>query len=212
MEKSLLIRQIAYRLFASLFLYPEVERLTELRAAAQELLTDGLLSGHPYSPQMQALLESLAALDPVGDERPLVNEYNRLFMVRPQAPPHETVYMDSEGQFRGMLTAELETTYRQVGLTVSPTLNELPDHIAVELEFMAYLCLKESEAQQDGSSTTDALRWRGLQAAFVKGHLARWFPLFARRLKEAQPVGLYAALLPAVYAFLSHELYWLGLR
>jgi TorA maturation chaperone TorD len=211
MEKEALLplRQMAYRLFASLFLYPDRERMENLQFTADALLASRFWQGYPYSAALESLLNQLIEID-LENERPIINEYNRLFLIRPKAPPHETIYTDAEGQMRGMLTARLEEKYLEAGLAISPDLNELPDHISVELEFMAYLCMKEAEARQ-ANDEDEAIRLRALQRSFVGQHLARWFPNFAQRIEESEPRSIYQFSLPAVYSFLWHELSVLGL-
>jgi TorA maturation chaperone TorD len=205
-EENLLLRQVCYRLFASLFLYPEHSRLVEIQDAASFLTSDGYL----FSDEVDYLIRQLADID-MDNGRSIVNEYNRLFLIRPKAPPYETFYTDVEGQLRGLLTAKLEEKYLNAGLAISPDLNELPDHISVELEFMGYLCMKEAEVLQTDDEL-DANHFRELQVSFMRQHLALWFPKFAQRIKEADPGLIYQYLLPAIYGFLRYELDELGLR
>jgi TorA maturation chaperone TorD len=205
-EEYLLPRQVCYRIFASLFLYPEHKRLVEIQNAAS------FLTGESWqnSAEVKSLINQLAEID-LKNGRSIVNEYNRLFLIRPKAPPYETIYTNAEGQMRGLLTAQLEGIYLNAGLEISPELNELPDHISVELEFMAYLCMKESEAHTP-DEVLEAAHFRDLQVSFMGQHLARWFPSFAKRIEEADPGSIYQYLLPAVYEFLRKELDLLGLR
>jgi len=208
-EDNLLLRQIGYRLFASLFLYPEQDRLAKLQEAASALLSSDIRQGYPFSGAVESLLNQLTGTD-LENDRSIINEYNRLFLIRPKAPPHETIYTNPEGQMRGMLTAQLEQKYLDAGLRISPELNELPGHISVELEFMAYLCMKEAEARQ-ANNEIEANHYRSLQKSFMGQHLARWFPKFAHRIKESEPRSIYQFLLPAVFSYLRHELGLLGL-
>ncbi len=208
-EEILFLRQIRYRLFAGLFLYPEYNRLAELQEAASALLAGEIEHEYPFSASLESLLKQLAETD-LKDSRTIINEYNRLFLIRPKAPPHETVYTNPEGQLRGMLTAQLEERYLEAGLVISPELNELPDHISVELEFMAFLCMKEAEARLANENNV-AIHFRALQESFMRQHLVRWFPKFAQRIKESEPGSIYHFLLPAVYSYLRHELGVLGL-
>lgn len=207
--ENLFLRQIGYRLFAGLFLYPEHNRLAELQEAASALLAGEIGQGHPFSASLESLLKQLTETD-LKDSRTIINEYNRLFLIRPKAPPHETVYTNPEGQLRGMLTVQLEERYLEAGLVISPELNELPDHISVELEFMAFLCMKEADARLANEDSV-ANHFRALQESFMRQHLVRWFPKFAQRIKESEPGSIYHFLLPAVYSYLQHELGVLGL-
>ncbi len=207
--KILEFRWLTYRLLASLFLYPDKERLAGLQIAAKVLMEDSIWDGFLSQETLEDLLNQLIDTD-LKNGRPIINEYNRLFLIRPKAQPHETVYTDPEGQMRGMLTAQLEERYLEAGLVISPELNELPDHISVELEFMAFLCMKEVDARLANEDKV-AIHFRALQESFMRQHLVRWFPKFAQRIKESEPGSIYHFLLPAVYNYLRHELGVLGL-
>ncbi|NIT52346.1 MAG: molecular chaperone TorD family protein, partial [candidate division Zixibacteria bacterium] len=100
--------------------------MIEIRRATTVLISESW----QFSAAVGSLINQLAEIDPnLG--RAMVNEYNRLFLIRPKAPPYETIYTDAEGQMRGLLTAQLEGVYLNAGLEISPELNELPDHISV---------------------------------------------------------------------------------
>ena len=197
---------IKYIIDLERFLYPDQYRLVEIQRAASVLICESW----QFSEAVESLINQLAEINP-NLARETVNEYNRLFLIRPKAPPYETFYADAEGQMRGLLTAQLEENYLNAGLAISPELNELPDHISVQLEFLAYLCMKESEAHT-ANEELQAAQFRDLQTSFMGQHLARWFPSFAKRIKEADPGSIYQYLLPAVYEFLRNELDLLGLR
>jgi TorA maturation chaperone TorD len=199
------LRQAVYRLFGALFLYPDVDRLAKLRAAAGELQQEWDLWGEVafFSP-LRRLLEVLAELneETIGQ---IEEEYVRLFLVKPAAPFYQSFYMDPAGHARGLIVSQLEREYAEAGLALSPTLKDLPDHIAVELEFMSFLCGEEVrawEAKDVGGSS----QARERQRAFLGQHLGRWFPQFSSRVGETDPERLYALLVEATYAFLRHEL------
>ncbi len=198
-------RQVIYQLFGSLFLYPNAERLVNMRTAAQELQKeDDLWSVFPFRESWLRLLDHLAAL-PAGENVSVEEEYVQLFSVNPKAIPNESVYVDPEGTARGLIVAYLEQEYTAAGLAVSPDAVEPPDHIAVELEFMAFLCDQEVQAleTEDAEATAQARRQQG---KFLDKHLKKWFPGFARNAKAAKPVYLYGAVIEAAFTFLRHEL------
>lgn len=197
-------RQVMYRLFAALFLYPDETRLSTLGTTAKELLDQiDFRESFPFSSSLELLLEALSILK-MSDERAIRDEYNSLFSIKPQAPPYESYYMDPEGQFRGWIAAKLEGEYNEAGLALSPTLNELPDHIAVELEYMSYLCDLEARARELGKEADGEYHIR--QRAFMHRHLAQWFPKFMERVKDSNPEHLYHLVIDAISVFLRHEI------
>ncbi|RMD97247.1 MAG: hypothetical protein D6812_15605, partial [Deltaproteobacteria bacterium] len=78
----------------------------------------------------------------------------------------------------------------------------LPDHVAVELEFLSYLCGKEIAAAQEGK---DRARITEAQRRFIERHLALWFPPFARMVAEKTDT-LYKEVVRFADAFLRLDL------
>ncbi len=58
---------------------------------------------------------------------------------RVEAPPYASVYLDGEGLVMGRETLAVQAFYQTAGYTISDLKQELPDHLAVELEFAAVL-------------------------------------------------------------------------
>ena len=110
-------------------------------------------------------------------------EYNRLF-VGPGAPrvyPYESLYRDSTGLVMGPSAGEVLQAYRRAGLAINTAFKDLPDHIAVELEFMARLCCEEARAESAGRGDL-ALRLKQDQRSFLDAHLASWLPAMCEKV------------------------------
>jgi TorA-specific chaperone len=110
-------------------------------------------------------------------------EYNRLFAGpgMPRVYPYESLYRDSTGLVMGPSAGEVLQAYRRNGLAIDTAFKDLPDHIAVELEFMARLCCEEARA--GSASRVDlALRLRQEQRSFLYAHLASWLPAMCERV------------------------------
>ena len=205
------LRQALYRFMGMLFLYPDSFRLAKVKKAANELLAaKPTWASLTFSIQLNELLTILVGLTDEATEQMEV-EYNDLLRVKPRATPYESFYVDPEGQARGMIAAELETEYANAGLSLSPSLQDMPDHISVELEFMSFLCGQEVEARAT-TNEAENVQGRIRQRAFLNMHLVRWFPRFARQITDAAPHNLYHLVAAVAYAFLRHDLAYLGLR
>lgn len=113
----------------------------------------------------------------------LVDEYERLF-VGPgpvPCPPYESFWredvpIDIRRSLMGPCTADLKGLYGELGIGLSPESRELPDHIAVELEALAY-------ALSSGAG-------RVANALFLD-HLRRWLPRFCRAVAHEAESAFY---------------------
>ena len=198
-------RQLLYRFFGALFLYPDAERLTKLRAAAHGLVQEERVEGFFASAQpWQRLLASLADLDE-GENVSIEGEYLRLFLVKAPVTPYESIYADPGGMERGVIVHGIEQEYRSAGLVIAPGRIEPPDHVAVEFEFLSFLCAQEAQAREedDEAGSHEA---QARHSHFLRKHLGSWFPELAGRAKGAEPKPPFDELLDATWAFLSHEI------
>ena len=198
-------RQLAYRLFSSMFLYPDEGRMETIVSAAAALRKQSLsMVRFAFFPQWQRLLTSLADLP---DKHTLEEEYVRVFMhslERAPCLPYESAYMDPGGQAAGWILAMLEQEYAAAGLALSPSLKDLPDHITVELEFMAFLCGQEADAW-NRETESEGIKTLEREVAFLSSHLNRWVPGWSRRVAIADSKGIYSVVAETARTFVSHE-------
>ena len=109
----------------------------------------------------------------------LQNEYVRLFInALPEVPcpPYGSVYLES--CLMGESTVRLARLYHSYGFITG----EMPDHIAVELEFLAVLNLLGEEIQEESIA-----RDRDL----VAEHMKQWTPRFLDQVQENDRSGFY---------------------
>jgi TorA maturation chaperone TorD len=98
--------------------------------------------------------------------------------------------------------ADISGFYRAFGFNSGGRSRERPDHLAVELEFMYVLCLKEAYALSM-SLSTDAQICRDAQRSFLNDHLAAWVGLFAQALNKSVSAGLDRSVLDGPYPLLG---------
>lgn len=206
MEGLARFRQVAYGLFSASLLYPNEERFQALAAAAAELMrSSGDLAQFAFFPFWHRFLKTLSGLpgSPSQEE-----SYVRVFMHGPKSAlclPYESVHVAPSGQATGWILALLEQEYASAGLALSPSLKDLPDHISVELEFMAFLCGQEAEAwsKELVEKGVESLEH---QASFLGKHMITWIPGWALRVPEADDQGVYTAVAETVRAFVYSDL------
>jgi len=199
-------RQAAYRFFSTTLLYPDAERLRTVTTVAGELgnQTD-FLATFSFFIQWRDLLERLRGLAGVRPAS-VEEQYVYVFIANPDyAPclPYESAYVDSAAA-PGWTAVEVERKYAAAGLSLAPSLHEVPDHAAVELEFMAFLCDQESSAWK-AQRLKEGIKALKQQATFLEQHLGRWFPAFARRVAAKDNGEIYAPLARTAEAFISHD-------
>lgn len=135
----------------------------------------------------------------------LMVEYARLFVgpYELKAPPYGSVYLDRERRVMGDSTMEVIKIYKEAGLSIDEDFKELPDHIAVELEFMYFLLYQEVEALENSESDR-ASGLREIQERFSKRFFKPWIPPFCTKIKESTNSQFYDALADCVLTFVSH--------
>jgi DMSO reductase family type II enzyme chaperone len=178
-------RTFLYRFFAESFEDPEPEGwqwLTAfeiangLRAAAQTLGSESLASR----------TEDLLRRWTPNDFEAFAAAHLACFghTVRGDCPMNEIEYGDIKADplFQPHRLADLGAFFAAFGLELTPDAAERIDHISIELEFMSVLAGKEAYAieHQFDEDNIDVLR--DAQRKFLREHLGRWSPAFARRL------------------------------
>lgn len=140
-----------------------------------------------------------------GALRALQTEYNRLFFGpgRPQVPPYESCHCDRRGLVMGPSARDVERQYAEAGLGLAPDHRDLPDHVATELGFMAYLTREEARAED-----RDRRLWVQRERRFLREHLSRWLPTFCRRVRKASQHGFYVALAELTETFVTLDTAW----
>lgn len=167
------MRSQLYLLASSLFMQPNPQQLNQLQALIKELLVKA--TNEPWQ-------DSLAELKPhLNYDDDIESEYSRLFILAlPQvaAQPFGSYWLEQPPRLLGNSTLEIKEMMTEYGIEVAENSGLLPDHLVVELEFMAYLINLEETTWQ-------------AQRRLLEQHLARWTPLFTAALRAAHPSHFY---------------------
>ena len=121
----------------------------------------------------------------VDDEAELLAEYERLFVGpgRVPCPPYESLWRDDgkrleQGRLMSTATASVTRLYRGLDIAVRNDAHELPDHLAVELEALAYAFEVDEEAADE----------------LLSDHLLRWVPKLAATVEREAQLEFYRLL------------------
>ena len=161
---------------------------------------------------MQALGDAGVDLDSDIAQRPeaelldeMAVEYTALFLgPGGHVSPHESVHAESDGALWGRSTGEVKRYIESAGFAYDPEDHGMPDHISVELEFMATLAGKEARAFRDGDygAASNCLKY---QKEFLADHLGAWGPVFCRQVTERAEHPFYRGIADLTAAFLEAE-------
>ncbi|MCB9135873.1 MAG: molecular chaperone TorD family protein [Anaerolineales bacterium] len=99
--------------------------------------------------------------------------------------------------------ADLAGFYQAFGFRTGGKIRERPDHVAVELEFMSLLAVKEAYAREQQHDDHAAI-CQEAQIKFLTDHLGNWFALFTQSVHLNAHEDTYRALAH----FASHFLQW----
>lgn len=95
-------------------------------------------------------------------------------------PPHETDYCHwDDPTYRSSQMADVGGFYQAFGVQPGGERPERPDHISIEIEFIAFLYQKYAIAMTSANEEHITICQNALQA-FVRDHAAWWMPTFAR--------------------------------
>lgn len=201
-------RSKCYRWLSVGFYPPDEDFLLALNTGclAREMTTALERSGVDCK-SLLPLLERLGETMSGFHLRQLQSEYDRLFgRSLERVSPLESTYrwrdvQDVTKETSG-LEKELERLYGQFGLSPAAGMH---GHVAVELEFLSFLCWRESQhwLMHNLAAARDL---RQQQHNFLNEHLARWFPEFALRVCTRHADLLYSWLTRLTKSWLEIDL------
>jgi len=133
-------------------------------------------------------------------KQPAVEIYETLFTFKP-----ETKNQQKPTLFISPAAMDAQRCYKQAGLMKSKEANEPEDHMATEMEFMAYLYLQKAKALNEGNQEEVAKRDEQVKE-FNELHLQKWGVDFFESCISSSESGVYQTLGQIGSAFLSRML------
>lgn len=158
------------------------------------------------------LVARAAALGRCGSDLDrLAAAHRRLFghTARGEVPAYETEYGNEALFQQPQELSDLAGFAAAFGLTLRAGVHERIDHVSCECEFLAFLAYKEAYALNVGDLAMAETATRA-SALFLRDHLGRLAPTFARRVAEADTVGFHRALAELLLALVERECRRLG--
>ena len=162
--------------------------LRETLAEAGVTLDDRLLRG-----PLLKVLEELAV------------EFTALFLGPGEhISPHESVHVKEGGLLWQAETAAVRRYIQATGFQYNEEFTGMPDHISVELEFMAELTRREGEAWEKGDTDT-AANCLQHQSHFMAEHLSKWASGFCSKVIARADLPFYRDIAQLTADFIESE-------
>lgn len=137
------------------------------------------------------------------DPGQLQTEYTALFARNVPCPLNASAY-GTGGMGAVQDLARVAAFYGAFGFQVSTGARELPDHLCIELEFLAALYAKEAFAQECGWA--DRVRTcREARAKFASQHMASWVTQLGSRLEKHARTQFYPTICGLVEDLVAAE-------
>lgn len=178
----------SYKLMAACFYEPEPALFTEEKVFQNlsRLLTDLYPEAGISTEEMQQALHE-------GSDVDLLVAHAELFIgpFELTASPYGSTYLEQGRRLMGDTTMEVLEHYRQAGLEVD--IEQPPDHIAIELEFVSHLYSLEAQALRDGDQEK-ASKLAQQRQIFTQTYVRPWMPAFINNMRSGTEHAFYRSL------------------
>ena len=134
------------------------------------------MAAQQFNPTWRQAVEALAALKKKSSQAARRSEYEALFVGRGRPPIWLYESRHVNGRIPGPATFSVQALYKQAGLESESA--ELPDHAALELSFLVFLCQQEIKSADP--------EWRAVRRLFIKKHASLWLPNVGRALIHSE--------------------------
>lgn len=174
---------------------------------AEERLFDSVAAAAAQvDAELGAAARELAAAFAAADPQALLIDYTRLFIgpERAVAQPYGSVWVGGEPALMQESTLAVMTLYAQAGFAVAEDFRDLPDHVAVELEFLYLLLFRTLQAARQNDAAT-AAQFEALRRRLLDEHLSRWIEPFTQAVQVGAATPVYATLARLTAEFVRRE-------
>ncbi len=205
LRKLARVRGASYRLLAGTLLYPEQGFLVEAAQKARTLRTrERWVAQLSFYVPWERFLQRVASIEDGLDD--LRGSYLGLFgggSPREAVSLCESAYLEPAASGSGRTLSELESEYSRSGLATAPK-GMSPDHVAVELDYLGFLCRQEEQAWS-AEDPDEALESTDRQTMFLQGHPCQWIPHMASAVAVRDTLGVYSLATKAAEALTAHD-------
>jgi anaerobic sulfite reductase subunit A len=153
---------------------------------------------------MKKYVENAIGRDLKEVELELAVDYANIFLGVKKKPPHPSESVYKTGLLMQEPYDEVLNAYWDAGVNVVKEFKEPADHVAIELQFMSYLCRKAQEALEKNDKE-NLLKYLRMQKDFMEKHLIQWIPQLARDIQESADTDFYKGFGKILGQYIQHD-------
>lgn len=170
-------RASVFNIFTALLCQPEEDVIRN-----NEVFDTLRLALNNVNPECSEIVGRMQEAAKHSTAQELLIEYTRLFIgpFKSLVPPYSSLYFGSDTLMSDE-TVWVVDFYRRAGLKFDRETKEVPDHIAIETEFMYWLIHNEINALDAGDRDRSFSLWEN-QREFFDKHYNKWVPEFCERV------------------------------
>src|SRR3990170_5728932 len=191
-----------YLFLGKCFSYPTQEfyQLTQDEGTGEQVRT--MVEALPFDVNFKGI--PTPSLPQEDFESEYISAFDLAFGPSHPCPLHESDHRDDVSSTD--ITEELLRFYEHFQVKLGDKERDYPDHLVVELEFMAYLAKKEGDALK---RENDPAPYRFAQADFLERHLEKWVSRLDERIQKRIKEPFYRGASAFLREFLSNHLPYL---
>lgn len=163
---------------------------------AEEKLFDSMLAAaKQIDPDLAESARKLGEAFAAEDLQTLLVDYTRLFLgpLQVRAQPYGSCWMDTREQSSDNQPHAVLEMYSAGGMELDDEYGELPDHVAIELEFLYLLTFARNEAQR-AENAIELKSAERLERQFLTEHLGAWIGPFTAAVRSGAETPFYREL------------------
>jgi TorA maturation chaperone TorD len=141
------------------------------------------------------------------DLQTLLVDYTRLFLgpLETLAPPYGSAWTGAQPEDEENPLPAVLALFEEGGFDLDPEFKDLPDHVAVELEFLYVLTFNTTQADRDGK-VDEAAATEQLRQRFLSEHLGAWIEPFSAAVTANAQTTFYQELAALTRSFVQAEM------
>lgn len=175
---------------------------------AEEKLFDSIYTAAlQLSPDLAEHARQLREAFLAQDLQTLLVDYTRLFLgpLETLAPPYGSAWTATQPEDEENPLPPVLALFQEGGFDLDPEFKDLPDHVAVELEFLYVLTFNTTRADRDGKAE-EAAAIEQLRQRFLSEHLGAWIEPFSAAVKANAQTAFYRELAAFARSFVLSKM------